>query len=36
LVERLQSIARNGDHIVFMSNGGFEDAPRRCLRALQA
>ncbi|MCC6757802.1 MAG: UDP-N-acetylmuramate:L-alanyl-gamma-D-glutamyl-meso-diaminopimelate ligase [Arenimonas sp.] len=36
LVERLQSIARDGDHIVFMSNGGFEDAPRRCLRALQA
>ncbi len=36
LVERLQAIARDGDHIVFMSNGGFEDAPRRCLRALQA
>ena len=36
LVERLQSIARDGDHVVFMSNGGFEDAPRRCLRALQA
>ena len=36
LVERLQTVARAGDHIVFMSNGGFEDAPRCCLRALQA
>ncbi len=36
LIERLQTVARAGDHIVFMSNGGFEDAPRRCLRALQA
>ena len=36
LIERLQTVARAGDHIVFMSNGGFEDAPRRCLCALQA
>lgn len=35
LLETLQCIARAGDHIVFMSNGGFEDAPRRCLQALQ-
>jgi UDP-N-acetylmuramate: L-alanyl-gamma-D-glutamyl-meso-diaminopimelate ligase len=34
LIETLKSIARDGDHIVFMSNGGFEDAPRRCLEAL--
>ena len=35
LIDTLQSIAREGDHIVFMSNGGFEGAPRRCLEALQ-
>jgi UDP-N-acetylmuramate: L-alanyl-gamma-D-glutamyl-meso-diaminopimelate ligase len=34
LIVTLKSIARDGDHIVFMSNGGFEDAPRRCLEAL--
>ncbi len=34
LIDTLKSIARDGDHIVFMSNGGFEDAPRRCLEAL--
>ena len=27
--------ARDGDHVVFMSNGGFENAPRRFLAALQ-
>ena len=36
LISTLKSLARSGDHIVFMSNGGFEDAPRRCLAALQA
>lgn len=36
LISTLKSLARSGDHIVFMSNGGFEDAPRRCLTALQA
>ena len=35
LLDVLKSIARDGDHIVFMSNGGFEDAPRRCLATLQ-
>jgi UDP-N-acetylmuramate: L-alanyl-gamma-D-glutamyl-meso-diaminopimelate ligase len=35
LIDTLESIAREGDHIVFMSNGGFEGAPRRCLEALQ-
>ena len=35
LIATLKTIALPGDHIVFMSNGGFEDAPRRCLQALQ-
>jgi UDP-N-acetylmuramate: L-alanyl-gamma-D-glutamyl-meso-diaminopimelate ligase len=26
---------RAGDHVVFMSNGGFDGAPRRFLAALQ-
>ncbi len=34
LVERLGVIAQPGDHLVFMSNGGFEGAPRRTLAAL--
>ena len=29
LVARLAALARPGDHVVFMSNGGFENAPRR-------
>ncbi|HET9485552.1 MAG TPA: cyanophycin synthetase, partial [Xanthomonadales bacterium] len=29
LVARLRELAREGDHVVFMSNGGFEDAPRK-------
>ena len=36
LVATLAAEAREGDHVVFMSNGGFEDAPRRFLAALQA
>jgi UDP-N-acetylmuramate: L-alanyl-gamma-D-glutamyl-meso-diaminopimelate ligase len=36
LIDTLNAIAREGDHVVFMSNGGFEDAPRRCLKALQS
>ena len=36
LIETLKAMARRGDHVVFMSNGGFEDAPRRCLKALQS
>ncbi|MBP7981475.1 MAG: UDP-N-acetylmuramate:L-alanyl-gamma-D-glutamyl-meso-diaminopimelate ligase [Arenimonas sp.] len=34
LIDTLKSVAQQGDHIVFMSNGGFEGAPRRCLEAL--
>ncbi|HET8765613.1 MAG TPA: UDP-N-acetylmuramate:L-alanyl-gamma-D-glutamyl-meso-diaminopimelate ligase, partial [Rhodanobacter sp.] len=29
LIESLHGQARPGDHVVFMSNGGFENAPRR-------
>jgi UDP-N-acetylmuramate: L-alanyl-gamma-D-glutamyl-meso-diaminopimelate ligase len=29
LIERLAARAQAGDHVVFMSNGGFENAPRR-------
>ena len=36
LIAALAARARAGDHVVFMSNGGFDDAPRRFLRALQA
>ena len=35
LLERLRAIARPGDHVVFMSNGGFDGAPRRFLAALR-
>ena len=35
LIERLRQLCRPGDHLVFMSNGGFEGAPRRALAALQ-
>jgi UDP-N-acetylmuramate: L-alanyl-gamma-D-glutamyl-meso-diaminopimelate ligase len=35
LVGALRRQARAGDHVVFMSNGGFEDAPRRFLAALR-
>ena len=35
LVATLRQQARAGDHVVFMSNGGFEDAPRRFLAALR-
>jgi UDP-N-acetylmuramate: L-alanyl-gamma-D-glutamyl-meso-diaminopimelate ligase len=34
LIERVTQLARPGDHLVFMSNGGFEGAPRRALAAL--
>ena len=30
----LRELARPGDHVVFMSNGGFEGAPRRALAVL--
>ncbi|MBS0575585.1 MAG: UDP-N-acetylmuramate:L-alanyl-gamma-D-glutamyl-meso-diaminopimelate ligase [Proteobacteria bacterium] len=35
LIAQLLQSTRDGDHVVFMSNGGFEDAPRRFLAALQ-
>lgn len=35
LVQALAFGARRGDHVVFMSNGGFEDAPRRFAAALR-
>jgi len=34
LIARLRELVRPGDHLVFMSNGGFEGAPRRALAAL--
>lgn len=35
LLARLDGIAAPGDHVVFMSNGGFDGAPRRFLAQLQ-
>ncbi|MET4616042.1 UDP-N-acetylmuramate: L-alanyl-gamma-D-glutamyl-meso-diaminopimelate ligase [Stenotrophomonas sp. 2619] len=35
LLARLGEIAASGDHVVFMSNGGFDGAPRRFLAQLQ-
>ena len=34
LLEALATGLRAGDHVVFMSNGGFENVPRRLLAAL--
>ena len=34
LIAELKALVREGDHVVFMSNGGFEGAPRRFLAAL--
>ncbi|KAF1726109.1 UDP-N-acetylmuramate:L-alanyl-gamma-D-glutamyl-meso-diaminopimelate ligase [Pseudoxanthomonas mexicana] len=34
LIAALKTQARPGDHVVFMSNGGFDGAPRRFLAAL--
>ena len=34
LVAALHDIVREGDHVVFMSNGGFDGAPRRYLATL--
>jgi UDP-N-acetylmuramate: L-alanyl-gamma-D-glutamyl-meso-diaminopimelate ligase len=34
LIDDLRRQARAGDHVVFMSNGGFDDAPRRFLTSL--
>ena len=36
LIAALKTQARPGDHVVFMSNGGFDGAPRRFLAALTA
>ncbi len=36
LIAALSTRARAGDHVVFMSNGGFEGAPRRFLDALRS
>ena len=35
LLAALQAIAGDGDHVVFMSNGGFDGAPRRFLALLR-
>ncbi len=35
LIAALREQARAGDHVVFMSNGGFEGAPRRFVEALK-
>lgn len=35
MIACLVAQAMDGDHVVFMSNGGFEDAPRRFLNALR-
>jgi len=35
LIATLRALARKGDHIVFMSNGGFDGAPRRFHAVLQ-
>jgi len=34
LVSALHDGVREGDHVVFMSNGGFDNAPRRFLATL--
>jgi UDP-N-acetylmuramate: L-alanyl-gamma-D-glutamyl-meso-diaminopimelate ligase len=35
LVSALRARVHAGDHVVFMSNGGFDGAPRRFLEALR-
>ena len=34
LIETLRGLVRDGDHVVFMSNGGFDGAPRRFFATL--
>jgi UDP-N-acetylmuramate: L-alanyl-gamma-D-glutamyl-meso-diaminopimelate ligase len=34
LLETLRATVRAGDHVVFMSNGGFDGAPRRFVALL--
>ena len=35
LLDALHDTAQAGDHVLFMSNGGFENAPRRFVERLQ-
>jgi UDP-N-acetylmuramate: L-alanyl-gamma-D-glutamyl-meso-diaminopimelate ligase len=35
LIDKLRIQVRQGDNVVFMSNGGFEGAPRRFFQALR-
>ena len=35
LIAKLRELVRAGDHVVFMSNGGFDGAPRRFFAALK-
>jgi UDP-N-acetylmuramate: L-alanyl-gamma-D-glutamyl-meso-diaminopimelate ligase len=35
LIAALRGLVRDGDHVVFMSNGGFDGAPRRFLASLR-
>lgn len=35
LIDMLRKLAAAGDHVVFMSNGGFDGAPRRFLQTLR-
>jgi UDP-N-acetylmuramate: L-alanyl-gamma-D-glutamyl-meso-diaminopimelate ligase len=35
LLEQMLDAARPGDHVVFMSNGGFDAVPARFSRSLQ-
>lgn len=35
LIAALRALAKAGDHVVFMSNGGFDGAPRKFLAALE-
>jgi len=36
LIAALRGLVRDGDHVVFMSNGGFDGAPRRFFAALRS
>jgi UDP-N-acetylmuramate: L-alanyl-gamma-D-glutamyl-meso-diaminopimelate ligase len=36
LIAKLRELVRAGDHVVFMSNGGFDGAPRRFFAALRS
>jgi len=36
LIAKLRTIVRAGDHVVFMSNGGFDGAPRKFFAALRS